>query len=439
MGKEKKNLGYEFKKRTIKEMLSGKIDVIYDFTELDRQLEDKEITYEEWSKEFSRLRHIYPCTIGGSSVGALLGNSEYKTPSALQKEIKFPMLDKKRVSKKKHHIFARGHMYESSIANLGCLFLEERLKEQGLCESVTVKPFKTQIRNMAFPHCVADCDCLVEIKGGPYEGSWLGEVKTASKESKAWKNYFSKEDLPDIERIPRGYLNQMDFYLGVAPLLRGGIMFASCGYDENDHVQLMFERDDNRSLLVLNTAEEFCVKTVAGVKADDDCVESINAFNASLVESKGKLDSSVPLADISGGKYLEEIASLDNEINELSSKLKEFKEYFDGLYEEQAGEDTQKLEYLKKQQELLINKSVHLLGDASKGSAVLSDGSTLTLEVVPSISWNAEVKNLLKTEYPEAYEECIKLGLKYSKKLDIQAAEEGEAIVFPFANGDEYF
>ena len=418
-----KETGYNYRMRTVEEMRAGELEVVYDMTELDNALATKKIKYREWSKRFSALRQRFSCTIGGSAVGTLFGNNKYQIPSELQKEIRGLAKKKKRMSRKQFNIFARGHMYEEAIGNMNEILLEQKLVDAGLAKEVTVLPFKQQVRNKAFPNCLADFDCIVRIKGGKLAGDYLGEIKSTSPNSDYWNDYFNNQEAENpLDRIPPAYLNQMDFYLGVAPFLKGGIMLAACGFDENDHAQIIFERNDERSLEVLNVAQEFCEKSALGYIVSDDVVKHNSAFDNHIENVVGELADNV--TDISDGKYVEEISNLTELVEEKEAQLKAIEKEEKRKIKEKTKDLESELKELTKKRDLLVNKSLHLLKENATGVASLEDGRKVQIEVEKDISWNTEVKTMLQDKYPEAYAECEEIGTKYTKKTTVIPCEK---------------
>ena len=170
---------FNYKKRSVKDMLKGKIDIIQDFAEHDRKYADGEITYQEWSEGFSKARHPIPCCIGGSAVGTLFGHNKHKTPRELQMQISFPHDPQyqEHFSDDTKAIFARGHSAEDYVARMGAYLLEKDLVEKGLAEKVEILPYTLQCRNMAFPNCIGDFDRAVKITGGLTKDCGLVNVR----------------------------------------------------------------------------------------------------------------------------------------------------------------------------------------------------------------------------------------------------------------------
>ena len=430
---------FKYKKRSIKEMLRGETDVVYDFTDLDYKFADGEITYQEWSETFSKMRHLISVAIGGSSVGVLFGHNQYKTPRELQLQIAFPEDDayKEKFSQATKDAFARGHFFEDGVGRMGGYLLEQDLVSKGLAKKVEVLPFPQQCRNLAFPNCVGDFDRVVRITGGPYEGLWLGEIKTTIYNGPHapgyWNDYFTRENLSNEDRIPPAYLDQVDFYLGILPYLKGAILFASCGFDgAKENVQIMIPRDDKRSCAVLNAAQEFCEKTKAGITVSDDVIEEPETLRKALKITHGAMDKELPPVDISQNPYMDRLVEVDQELADLKRKIKEPQEELESeasqltvAFEAEYAEILERIEYLEKERKLIKYRLVPAIGDGTAGEAVYGDTKYhLKVSRVPSFA--EKTKEYLKEKYPKVWEEISSYDPYYRVKLSISKNADTE-------------
>lgn len=434
---------FVYKKRTVSQMRHGKIDCIQDFEELDRKFSEGEIPYEEWSAEFSKRRHTIPFSIGGSAVGTLLGNSKWKTPRELQLEISFPNDPnyKEKHSDETLYNFARGHFFEDGVARMGGFMLKKFLTETEDAEiradDVVVLPFTQQLRNMAFPNCIGDFDRAVRIYGGKYDGWWLGEVKTTKDlgpDRGYWGEYFSRTDLSAEERIPPAYLNQTDYYLGILPYMRGAIFFASCGYDAEENVQIMYERNDERSCTVLNVAQEFCEKSRLGIDVTDDEVTDPRLLKKALKITHGAMDKSLPPADLSDNPYMSryvetdrEIKALKKQIEEETLALQEQKDELDQMYEEENKDVLEKIRFLENERKLIEYKMVPSLGDACTGVAEI-DGTQYKLRISKTPSFEKKTKAFFRKKYPEQWKAVSEYDPIYSVSMEKVSSDENREL-----------
>ena len=434
--KTKENMKYFYKKRTISDMLNGETDIVQDFKEHDQALADGKISYKEWSEGFSKARHPIPCCIGGSSVGTLFGHNKYKTPRELQLQIAFPFDEQfqEKTSDETEITFARGHFAESYVINFGAFLLEKELVSKGLAEKVEVFPYTQQCRNMAFPNCIGDFDSAIRITGGPYEGWWIGEGKTATYNGPNrpgyWRDYISREELSDVERVPPMYLDQVDFYLGINTFMRGAILFASCGFAEVDNIHLMIPRDDERSLLVMNTAQEFCEKTLAGITVTDEVVTEPHLLKKALKITHGKMDKSLPAKDLSEDPYMQQLVEVNAELRKEKSLIRKDLKNKDQMIEEIEAEFIKnnegalaRIEFLEKQRDLIKYRLVPAIGDGTVAEATIDDAH-VQIKITSEPSFNKKTKSAIKKKHPEVWDEIVNYDPYYTVEVKTTKIEE---------------
>ena len=429
---------FNYKKRSVKDMLKGKIDIIQDFAEHDRKYADGEITYQEWSEGFSKARHPIPCCIGGSAVGTLFGHNKHKTPRELQMQISFPHDPQyqEHFSDDTKAIFARGHSAEDYVARMGAYLLEKDLVEKGLAEKVEILPYTLQCRNMAFPNCIGDFDRAVKITGGPYEGLWLGECKTAvyngPDRASYWRDYISRTDLCAEDRVPPMYLDQMDYYLGINTFMRGAILFASCGFRNSENIQIMIERNDERSLLAMNTAQEFCEKCIAGIPVSDDVVTEPAALRKALKVTHGKMDKELPPVDLSDDPYMQQLVEVGEELRQERRSIRaaqkemiEKQQALEAEFNKEYAPTLAKIAFLEKKRDLIKYHLAPAIGDGTVGEATVGD-THVRVKISSKPSFEKKTKAYFKKKYPEVWEDISTYEPLYTVEVKTKHIDEME-------------
>lgn len=428
-------MGYTYRKRTVNEMLSGRLEEVYDFAELDGKLDRGEISQEEWNRIFSEKRHLIPHCIGGSDVSVIFGHNPWKLPSLLSKQIMFPESVKEKHSPETIHAFARGHAHESGVAKYSEVLMNEdenSVKARLGADKIIVRPFTVQVRNMAFPNCVGNFDAEIEVVGGPHEGLWLGEIKTTINHGKHgyWPEYFNRDELPDIERIPPAYLDQIDFYMGILPYVKGTILMAACGFSDEQYVQLIVPRNDKRSCHVLNAAQRFCEEAANGYAADDSPVEEPEAYKNAMRVLHGELDASLPPADLSEDPYMGRLESVMGKIADIKKVISEPKRAMEedvrdlqNSFAQTFADELSALNYLERELDSIKYHLGMSIGDSVTGEGI-RNGKKYTVQVKEEPSFAKATKEYFKKKYPDVYKDVSNFAMNYDVKVSVSEYEE---------------
>lgn len=401
------------------EKLEARLEVLGDFSEIEKKYNDGIITFDEYQNIFSESRYhslrgdIYPFAIGGSDAPIIRGNSKWNTPRILQKK-KLRIADvEEKISPSTQRILDWGHLAEEAIARMNCKLLSEKLNKE-----VIFEPCSEQFRNTLFPHCVANIDGILYVGGKEKGDVYLGEVKSTryygNNIPSAWRDYFSKGI------VPPHYIDQIYFYLGVLTLglksrFKGAYLLGACGFDtEKDFCQIKADINDELSKSVLSDCEDFVEITKKGLSASN---ANLSGVEAQSIENRilySEEDATIPTVKLKGREpAYKKLVELNSEIKQLNSEIKEF--------ESKMKEDTKTLKSTlrekEKEQNAILETFVPEIKNGTSGEFNFND-ERYGIYIDRGFSFDSSVKRMVESEFPTVWQRIIseKPTMKISMK-----------------------
>ena len=349
------------------------------------------LTNDEFSAVRERMGEVVGCpTIGGSAVGYILGHSVDCIP---EEYFAIRRGEYKKDEKDDWYLRA-GHLLEApAITMTQWWFDRERpelnakiLEENGMYQHGETNPDGT----LLYPWAVANPDVMIKKK--KKKGGY--EQKT--------KDCIS---LSNINAIKAGNpvqanVDQCRFYMAVMNL-DFWVLSYWWGTGPSDIKVFFIYRDYDIEKEMMEVCDDFVKHLIMGTKPDFRPVEPTARLRY-ITQRYGVGDSAKVNADLNPvAAEIEAAYVLDQEISDAEQKLKA----------------------LKKERDELVVDAADIIGDGVYGTAKLSDGTDVVVELSRSVKRPVVDAERLKAEKPDVYE-------KYANKLNEKILEEDEPLIY---------